>query len=228
MDEMIRAIQEIDQSNNDLKQAVDTSNQELASIVTLIGDIESKTKVINDIVFQTRLLSFNASVEAARAGEQGKGFSVVAEEIGSLAQLSGNAAREISEMLASSTKKVETIAHATKTRVETLLESGSKKMETGLKTARDCQDVLKEIAESVSKVSSMVQEITSASTEQARGVAEITQAISQLEHATQQNSAVSRQSATASEDLAGQSAVVHDLVKELVQLVEGGSSNRAA
>ncbi|MBC7465119.1 MAG: hypothetical protein H7256_03945 [Bdellovibrio sp.] len=48
-------------------------------------EIGNKTKVINDIVFQTKLLSFNASVEAARAGEHGKGFAVVAEEVGKLA-----------------------------------------------------------------------------------------------------------------------------------------------
>lgn len=228
MEQMIQAIHDISQNNSEMKQAINTTNQELASIVTLIGDIESKTKVINDIVFQTKLLSFNASVEAARAGEQGKGFSVVAEEIGNLAQLSGSAAHEIAEMLGSSTKKVESIAQATKDRIESLLESGNRKMETGIKSAEECQGALKEITESVSNVSNMVQEITTASTEQAKGVEEITQAISQLEQATQQNSAVSQQSATASEALAGQSSVVHNLVQELVQVVEGARSDRAA
>lgn len=62
--------------------------------------------MINEIVFQTKLLSFNATVEAARAGENGKGFSVVAVEIGKLEQISGNAAKEISELLYNSTKPV--------------------------------------------------------------------------------------------------------------------------
>ena len=57
--------------------------------------IKDKVNIINDIVFQTKLLSFNASVEAARAGENGKGFAVVAEEVGNLASVSGKAANEI-------------------------------------------------------------------------------------------------------------------------------------
>ena len=60
------------------------SNKEIQEIVKVIAEIGNKTKVINDIVFQTKLLSFNASVEAARAGENGKGFAVVAEEVGKL------------------------------------------------------------------------------------------------------------------------------------------------
>jgi methyl-accepting chemotaxis protein len=75
---------------------INYSNEQMSEIVKVIQEIETKTKVINDIVFQTKLLSFNASVEAARAGEQGKGFAVVAEEVGNLAQMSGNAAKEIS------------------------------------------------------------------------------------------------------------------------------------
>ena len=74
--------------------------------MVLISEIGNKTKVINDIVFQTKLLSFNASVEAARAGEHGKGFSVVAEEVGNLAHMSGNSAKEITQLLESSINRV--------------------------------------------------------------------------------------------------------------------------
>ena len=66
---------------------------------SIIQEIEDKTKAIDEIVFQTKLLSFNASVEAERAGEHGRGFSVVAQEVGNLAQLSGKSAAEINEIL---------------------------------------------------------------------------------------------------------------------------------
>src|SRR5690606_10248254 len=69
-----------------------------------------KTEVINDIVFQTKVLSFNASVEAAKAPhESGKGFSEVATQIGDLSTLSANASLEISHILEQSVSQVDTI-----------------------------------------------------------------------------------------------------------------------
>ena len=99
VDQMLSAIGEISSSNDQVSTQMVESNNQLGEITKLINDISSKTKIINEIVFQTKLLSFNASVEAARAGEYGKGFAVVAEEVGNLAQMSGNAAKEISALL---------------------------------------------------------------------------------------------------------------------------------
>lgn len=74
------------------------SNKKITEITKVISEVAAKTQVINEIVFKTKLLSFNASVEAARAGDQGRGFSVVAEEVGNLAKMSGDAAKEISNI----------------------------------------------------------------------------------------------------------------------------------
>ncbi|RYZ59281.1 MAG: hypothetical protein EOP07_04540, partial [Proteobacteria bacterium] len=79
---MIASMGEINLANKEVVRQTDESNQRIAEIVQVINEIGNKTKVINEIVFQTKLLSFNASVEAARAGEHGKGFAVVAEEVG--------------------------------------------------------------------------------------------------------------------------------------------------
>jgi methyl-accepting chemotaxis protein len=122
--EMMQAINDISQSNAAIMTQVEDGNRQISEIVKVIAEIGNKTKVINDIVFQTKLLSFNASVEAARAGEHGKGFAVVAEEVGNLAHMSGSAAKEISEMLESSIRKVEGIVSDTKTRVERLVVEG--------------------------------------------------------------------------------------------------------
>ncbi|NCQ16281.1 chemotaxis protein, partial [Candidatus Falkowbacteria bacterium] len=70
---------------------ISESNQDIASLVFAIEEIAEKTKIIDDIVFQTKILSFNASVEAERAGEFGRGFSVVAQEVSNLAKMSGRA-----------------------------------------------------------------------------------------------------------------------------------------
>jgi hypothetical protein len=82
------------------------ANTDLRGIVKTFDEIEEKTQVINQIVFKTQLLSFNASIEATRAGAHGRGFTVVAQEVGKLAELSGAAAREINSLLKSSSSRV--------------------------------------------------------------------------------------------------------------------------
>ena len=94
VNQMRLSMQDIENSINHMSHQVGESNEQIENIVKIIGEISNKTAIINDIVFQTKLLSFNASVEAARAGEHGKGFAVVAEEVGNLAQMSGTAAKE--------------------------------------------------------------------------------------------------------------------------------------
>jgi methyl-accepting chemotaxis protein len=126
--EINKAVQRGKEAMANLRQSVDQlqasaaqtgseisgSFNEIESLINFFSEIETKTKLINDIVFQTRLLSFNASVEAARAREHGKGFAVVAEEVGNLAQMSGKAAEEINSLLSSGVKRSkDVLANAT-------------------------------------------------------------------------------------------------------------------
>lgn len=120
--DMIDAMNDITESNKLIEEEIENSNRRLTEIVGIIAEIENKTAVINEIVFQTKLLSFNASVEAARAGDNGKGFAVVAQEVGNLANMSGRAAKEITALLAQSTQKVNSIVQETTTRVRQLME----------------------------------------------------------------------------------------------------------
>ncbi|MBY0415721.1 MAG: MCP four helix bundle domain-containing protein, partial [Bdellovibrionales bacterium] len=197
VEEMVKSMALINDSNNNIMNQINHSNEQMSEIVKVIQEIESKTKVINDIVFQTKLLSFNASVEAARAGEQGKGFAVVAEEVGNLAQMSGNAAKEISDMLSASMNKVESIVVDTKSKVDVLIADGKEKVKNGTRVAEECGDVLKEIVHNVTKVATMASEISVASDEQSRGIVEITKAMGQLDQVTHSNSATSDQAAHA-------------------------------
>ncbi|MBF0315805.1 MAG: hypothetical protein HQK50_08005 [Oligoflexia bacterium] len=89
--------------------AIGNANYQLNEIVEIFRTIISKTSIINEIVFETKVLSFNAAIEAARAGKGGSGFAVVAEEVGQLAKKSGDAADEISSMLEESRNKVAAI-----------------------------------------------------------------------------------------------------------------------
>jgi methyl-accepting chemotaxis protein len=224
VEEMIRSIGEVAVSNKEIMGQIETSNQEISEIVKMIVDIGNKTKVINDIVFQTKLLSFNASVEAARAGEHGKGFAVVAEEVGNLAQMSGNAAKEISAMLESSIQKVEGIVSQTKTRVDVLVARGKEKLDASSTTASRCGNVLAELVTQVESVSQMSSEISTACNEQAQGIQEITKAMAQLDQVTQQNATASQQSAGAAEQLTLQSKTLHGIVVSLMSSVNGANA----
>ena len=223
IDQMIKSIDSISDSNNLIMNQIDETNKDIESIVQIINEIGTKTKVINDIVFQTKLLSFNASVEAARAGEQGKGFSVVAEEVGNLAAMSGNAALEITQMLESSIKKVEDVVKNSKEKIGKLVLNGKQNVAAGTKIAHECESVLDEIVSSVSSVSKMVSEITSASQEQTQGVHEITKAIAQLDQVTQQNTSSAAESANAANMLSDQATQLNSLVQTLVHTVNGKS-----
>ena len=221
--EMIEAIDQIQHANSEIMTQVDAGNREFGEIVKVIAEIGNKTKVINDIVFQTKLLSFNASVEAARAGEHGKGFAVVAEEVGNLAQMSGNAAKEISTMLDASIRRVESIVTDTKTKVERLMQSGKATVENGTKTANRCGEALRNVLGTVNEVDSMVAEIATASREQSTGVNEINKAMNQLDQTTHQNTNVAQKVATTAEQLNAYSQDLNKMVQDLTMIVQGST-----
>ncbi len=223
VDHMIEAINDIDQANQEITNQLNQSNRELSDITRLINDIGTKTNVINEIVFQTKLLSFNASVEAARAGDYGKGFSVVAQEVGNLAQMSGFAAKEITTLLEESIRKVETIVSDSKSRVERLTSLSKDRVNTGSTIAKECNQALDEIIKNVHSVDLMVSEIAVASQEQSSGIREISKAVGQMETMTQQNSSVAQTSSVAAEQLKIQSHSLAQVVRELSAYVHGST-----
>lgn len=218
---MIQAMEEISQSNQTIMNEFDETNKRLAEIVVIIKEIATKTKVINDIVFQTKLLSFNASVEAARAGEQGKGFAVVAEEVGNLAAMSGNAADEISTMLETSISRVEQTVTESKVKIESLILNSKSKVNNGMKTAEECKIALEEIVASINSISSMSQEISLASQEQASGVREIAKATNELNTITQQNTSASETVSVMAKSLNDHALVLDKAVDEIISVMEG-------
>lgn len=218
---LMQSVNEIEANNKQILAEVERGNLRIGEIVNLINEIGNKTKVINDIVFQTKLLSFNASVEAARAGEQGKGFAVVAEEVGNLAQMSGKAAMEISEMLDDSTRKVQTVIDETQKSVSAILAKGNSVVRQGLEVAGDTAEILNVIDQDVKSVDSNIMEISIASDEQARGAEQVAQALHQLDQTTQMNSTLSQQLFEYSKGLASQTDSLKTAVTSLEKIVEG-------
>jgi methyl-accepting chemotaxis protein len=219
--ELNQSISDITNSNEQIKEKVLQSNVELGEISKIISEIGNKTRVINDIVFQTKLLSFNASVEAARAGEQGKGFAVVAEEIGKLAEMSGNSAKEISDVLDKSLNLVDSTIEKTKKEIIFILDQSRETVKQGSKTAEKCGQSLVEIVGKVQEVNRLVVEIATASNEQSQGMSQISIAMNELDHATHSNSASSVETAQFGLLLKNQSDDLNNAIKDLSKVIYG-------
>lgn len=212
---LLTTLSDINASNVSLINQVTDSNHKIVEIFGMIQEISNKTKVINEIVFQTKLLSFNASVEAARAGEHGKGFAVVAEEVGKLAQLSGDSAKEITELLEKSTLKVQQIVDDTKRNIEVVVKQSKEKMDLGLKIGRECENNLGVAVSKVENVTMLMDEIAAATKEQAVGVTEIGSAMNLLNRTTEQNSSTAVQAASLARELDQQAASLNDTIRDL-------------
>lgn len=218
---VISAIQDVDRGNQQVATQVENNNEKLDEIVKIILEINTKTAVINDIVFQIKLLSFNASVEAARAGEHGKGFSVVAEEIGNLAQGTSKAALEISELLNSSVNHVKQIAKETSEQIEKLVTLNKQKVTNCISLSTDCDDYLKRVARGSVEINSMFQEISAASGEQASGMDEISRAMNQLSEVFQNSQKLSVANEVSATELFSRVEDLNQEVKHLNSIVNG-------
>lgn len=190
--------------------SIQRSNEQLNTIKTVIESIRLKTQVINDIVFKTQLLSFNASIEAARAGQHGRGFAVVAEEVGSLAQLSGQAAKDIELLLGDSQQNVEETLEMIKSRVR-----------EGNTVSDEAQRAFNQIAESVEDINQQIKMIGEATAQQELGIQQTNVAMKQMDAAAQQNSKSALEVNNLASDLSQQNSSISEIMHNLRDWVIG-------
>lgn len=204
MMETSKVVNEANQSMKDLTQAmneISIASEETGKII----------KTIDEISFQTNLLALNAAVEAARAGEAGAGFAVVADEVRNLALRAAEAAKNTSQ----------------------LIDGTVRKIKTGSDIVDRTNEAFAKAAVSSRKVGDLISEITAASQEQAQGIEQINRAVVEMDKVVQKNAANAEESASASEQMQAQSKQMHGFVGELIAVVgrkdngQGAGSVRA-
>ena len=174
---------EADTKMEQLTAATRNINQSSAQIGTII-------KTIEDIAFQTNILALNAAVEAARAGNAGKGFSVVADEVRSLAAKSAEAAQNTNELISRSIQSAKTGTESTDMAV------------SAMKVINDC----------IQSIKSLMDEIAAASIQQSEMISLVESGIKEISAVVQNNSSAAEKSASVSKELSQQARVLNGLI----------------
>jgi methyl-accepting chemotaxis protein len=185
-----------------------TLNSRLENLIKIIGDVDAKTNIINDIAFQTRILSFNASVEAARSGEHGKGFAVVAEEVGKLSALSKDAAEEIKLLISSSGQEVTEAVRLTQEKISNTRDISIRV--TGL---------FDSFYRVMGEIMSATEQMMTAAMEQQTGMEQIRTTMVEVSNSTEITSENSEKLLTYARGLASESEAMRKSVNQLSQLI---------
>jgi methyl-accepting chemotaxis protein len=185
-------------------QVVVEANQSMKELIGSMSEISRASeetgkiiKTIDEIAFQTNLLALNAAVEAARAGEAGAGFAVVADEVRNLAMRAADAAKNTSN----------------------LIEDTVKKVKQGSEIVARTNEAFGKVASGSKKAGQLIGEITAASQEQAQGIGQVSKAIAEMDRVVQQNAANAEESASASEEMNAQAEQFKTFVQALEALV---------
>ncbi len=183
---MVEFANQVTNSANEGKDLAQQTTTAMNEIDNEVNAINEAITIIDQIAFQTNILSLNAAVEAATAGEAGKGFAVVAQEVRNLASRSAEAAKDI----------------------KSLVENATSKANNGKAISNKMIVGYSELTENISKTIELIENIESASKEQKLGIEQINDAVNSLDQQTQQNASI----ATQTHDVATQTDQIAKLI----------------
>jgi len=161
-----------EQATEELQSTMENASDSIKLLESNADNIGSVVDVIRGISEQTNLLALNAAIEAARAGEQGRGFAVVADEVRTLAQRTGESTEEIQKI-------IEKLQSDTQSTVSMISHGQDKSQETSEKV-KNAGETLQSILDSVTEIKAMNTQIAVASSEQAQVAESINEGITQI------------------------------------------------
>ena len=184
---MAQSTVDVARRGQEAMREVETTMEEISDASAKINEIIA---MIDGIAFQTNILALNASVEAARAGEHGRGFAVVAQEVRTLAGRSGDASREIRE----------------------LVDRSVTSTQTGAGLVKNAGRTMEDIVASIDKVTRVISEISTGAQEQSQGIGQVNTAVAELDTMTQHNASMVEETSSAAEEMRHQAEQLAALI----------------
>lgn len=219
--QIAEAMQGIERATQDFVRNMEERAKDVATIEHIFREVTEKARMINDIVFQTKLLSFNASVEAARAGDYGKGFAVVAEEVGKLSKMTGEVAGQISRLLAESSDKVNVIVERIQETSAQVRSHATSAVKDGIAKVEIGRENLKSIVQHSIDVKFNTDQISNATREQRQAIQQISDTLHQLQQMADANAAKAHDSNDIVHNLLGSAVKMEETVEHLQIFLDG-------